>query len=98
MFFQVAEKMFELFLNYLKPDTIKAICEYVINIINKNTKVSDQEKEKVNINGSRTIKDSRTHEPKHITKEKEKKLVQEGRAFLAPLLALALEICWVPPF
>ena len=35
-------------LKHLKPDTIKAMCECVINIINKNIKVSDQEKRKIN--------------------------------------------------
>ena len=37
-------------LKHLKPDTIKAICECVINIINKNIKVSDPEKRKINKN------------------------------------------------
>ena len=31
---------------HLKPDTIKTICECVINIINKNIKLSDQDKSK----------------------------------------------------
>ena len=35
-------------LKYLKLDTIKAICEYVVNIINKNIKVSDQERRNKN--------------------------------------------------
>ena len=47
MFFQAQKK--EL-LKHLKPDTIKAICECVINIINKNIKVSDPEKRKINKN------------------------------------------------
>ena len=34
-------------LKHFKPDTIKAICECVINIINKNIKVNDQEKRKI---------------------------------------------------
>ena len=37
-------------LKHLKPDTIKAICECTINIINRNIKVSDQEKRKINRN------------------------------------------------
>ena len=37
-------------LKHLKPDTIKAICECTINIINRNIKVSDQEKSKINRN------------------------------------------------
>ena len=37
-------------LKYLKPDAIKAIHECVINIINKNDKVSDQEKRKIDRN------------------------------------------------
>ena len=37
-------------LKNLKPDTIKAICECAINIINRNLKVSDQEKRKINRN------------------------------------------------
>ena len=37
-------------LKHLKPDTIKAICECVINIIKKYIKVSDQEKRKINRN------------------------------------------------
>ena len=37
-------------LKHLKPDTIKAICECAINIINRNIKVSDQEKKRNNRN------------------------------------------------
>ena len=45
--YKVQEKEF---LKHLKPDTIKAIFECVVNIINKNVKVSDQEKRKINRN------------------------------------------------
>ena len=37
-------------LKHLKPDTIKAICECTTNIINRNIKVSDLEKRKINGN------------------------------------------------
>ena len=40
----------EEFLKHSKPDTIKAICECVINFNNKNIKVSDQEMRKINRN------------------------------------------------
>ena len=35
-------------LKHLKPDTMTAIWEYVINIINKNIEVSDKKKRKFN--------------------------------------------------
>ena len=36
-------------LEHLKPNTLEAICECVINnIINKNIKMSDQEEKKIN--------------------------------------------------
>ena len=37
-------------LKHLKPDTIEVVCEYAINLINKNIKVSDQERRKINRN------------------------------------------------
>ena len=41
-------------LKRLKPDAIKVIYECIINIINKNIKVSDQEKRKTNRNRDKT--------------------------------------------
>ena len=75
----------------LNPDTIKAIRECVINIINKNDKVSDQEKRKINRNRDkiRELVNLRTSR-----KKRKEILVQEGGAFLAPLLAPILE-CFV---
>ena len=75
----------------LKPDAIKAIRECVINIINKNDKVSDQEKRKINRNRDkiRELVNLRTSR-----KKRKEILVQEGGAFLAPLLAPILE-CFV---
>ena len=37
-------------LKHLKPDTIEVVCECAINLINKNIKVSDQERRKINRN------------------------------------------------
>ena len=75
----------EKLLKYLKPDTIKAICECAINIINKNIKVSDQETRKINRNRDkiRELVNTRT-----LQKKRKKNLVQEGDAFtlLAPIL------------
>ena len=75
-------------LKHLKPDTVKAMCECVINIINKNIKVTDQEKRKINRNRDKIWE---LVNPRTSQKTKRKKiLVQEGGAFLAPLLALIL--------
>ena len=70
----------EKLLKYLKPYTIKAICECAINIINKNIKVSDQETRKINRNRDkvRELVNTRT-----LQKKRKKILVQEGDAFLA---------------
>ena len=53
-------------LKHLKPDTINPICECVINIINKNIKVNDQEKKKINRNHDkiRELLNSRTSQKK----------------------------------
>ena len=74
-------------LKHLKPHTIKAICECVINIINKNIKVSDQEKRKINQNcdNIRELVNSRTSQ-----KKGKEILVQEGGAFLGPILVSVL--------
>ena len=74
-------------LQHLKPDTVKAICECVINIINKNINVKDQEKRKINRNRDkiRELMNLRTSQKKW-----REILVQEGGAFLAPLLAPVL--------
>ena len=72
---------------HLKPHTIKAICECVISIINNNIKVSDQAKKKINRNHDRNRK---FVNPRTSQKKKKKILVQEGGAFLTPLLAPVL--------
>ena len=74
-------------LEHLKPDKIKVIPECVINIINKNIKVSDQEKRKINSNRDkiRELVNQKTSQNK-----RKEILVQEGGAFLAPLLAPVL--------
>ena len=68
-------------LKHLKPDTIKAIYECVIDIINKNIRVSDQEKRKINRNHDkiRELVNLRTSQ-----KKRKEILVQERGAFLAP--------------
>ena len=71
-------------LKHLKPGTIKAICECTINIINTNIEVSDQEKRKINRNRDKIRE---LVNPKTSQKKRKKILVQEGGAFLAPLLA-----------
>ena len=74
-------------LKHLKPDTIKAICECVIIIIYKNIKVSDQEKGK--INGNRD-KIRELVNPRTSQRKRKEILVQEGGAFLCPLLTHVL--------
>ena len=74
-------------LKHLKADTIKAICECVINIINKNTKVSDQEKRKININLNKI---QELVNPRTSQKKRKEILVQERGTFSAPLPALVL--------
>ena len=74
-------------LKHLKPDTIKAICESTMNIINRNIKVSDQEKRKINRNRDKIRE---LVNPKTSQKKRKEMLVQEGGAFLAPLLAPVL--------
>ena len=74
-------------LKHLKPDTTKVICECTINIINRNIKVSDQEKKKINRNRDKI---QELVNPKTSQKERKEILVQEGGAFLAPLLAPVL--------
>ena len=61
-------------LKHLKPDTIKAICECTINIINKNIKVSDQEKREINRNRDKIRE---LVNPKTPQKKRKKILVQE---------------------
>ena len=46
-------------LKNLKPGTMKAICECVINIINKSIKVNDPEKRKINKNHHKTLQKKR---------------------------------------
>ena len=74
-------------LKHLKPDTIKVICEYVINIINKNIVVRDQEKRKINRNRNKI---QELVNPGTSQKKKKEILVQEGGAFVARLLAPVL--------
>ena len=74
-------------LKHLKPDTIKVICECTINIINRNIKVSNWEKRKINRNRDKIRK---LVNPRTSKKKKKEILVQEGGAFLAPLLAPVL--------
>ena len=71
----------ELF-KHLKLDTVKAICECGINFINRNIKVSDWEKRKINRN---RIKIQELVIPKTSQKKSKEILVPEGGAFLAPL-------------
>ena len=63
------------------------ICECTINIINRNIKVSDQEKRKINRNCDKIRE---LVNPKTSQKKRKRILVQEGGAFLAPLFALVL--------
>ena len=74
-------------LEHLKPDKVKETCECVINIINKNIKVSDQEKRKINRNRDKIWE---LMNPRTSLKKTKEILVQEGGAFLAPLLAPVL--------
>ena len=74
-------------LKHLKLDTVKVICECTINIINRNAKASDQENRKINRNRDkiRELVNLKTSQ-----KKRKKILVQEGGAFLTPLLATVL--------
>ena len=72
---------------HLKLDIIKVICECTIDIINRNIKVSDQEKRKVNRNRAKIRE---LVNPKTSQKKRKIILVQEGGAFLAPLFAPVL--------
>ena len=74
-------------LKHLEPDSIKVICECTINIINRNIKVSDQEKRKINRNRDKVRE---LVNPETPQKKRKEILVQEGGAFLAPLLAPVL--------
>ena len=74
-------------LKHLKPDTIKAICECSINIINRNLKVSDQEERKINRNRDKIRE---LVNPKTSQKKRKEILLQERGAFLASLLAPVL--------
>ena len=76
-------------LKHLKPDTIKAICECSINIINRNLKVSDQEERKINRNRDKIRE---LVNPKTSQKKRKEILLQERGAFLASLLAPVLWI------
>ena len=71
-------------MKHLKPDKIKAICEYTINIINKRIKVSDLEKTKISRNPGKIRE---LVNPRPPQKNTEEILAQEGGAFLDPLLA-----------
>ena len=73
---------------HLKPDIIKVICECTTNIINRNIKVSDQEKRKINRNRDKIRE---LVNPKTSQKKRKRILVQETGAFLAPLFAPVLE-------
>ena len=61
--------------------TIKAICECTINIIDRNIKVSDQEKTK----STEIVVRLRTRGFENITNEEEKYFSTERRCFLSPL-------------
>ena len=74
-------------LKHLRPDTIKVIYKCAINIINRNIKVSDQEKKKINRNPDKIRE---LVNPKTSQKKKKEILVQEGGVFLAPLHAPVL--------
>ena len=71
-------------LKHLKPDTIEVVCECAINLINKNIKVSDQERRKINRNRDNIweLVNQRTFQ-----KKRKENLVQEGGDFLASLPA-----------
>ena len=75
-------------MKHLKSDTFKAICECIINIINRNIKGSDQEKRKIDRNRDKI---RQLVNPKTSQKKRKKILVQEGGAFLDPLLATVLK-------
>ena len=70
---------------HLKPNTIKAICECTINIINRNIKASDRENRKINRNRV-TIRE--LVNLKTSKKKRKEILVQEDGGFLALLHAL----------
>ena len=55
----------------LKPDTIKSICECVINIIDKNIKVRDQEQRKIHKNRDKIRE---LVNPRRISQKKRKKI------------------------
>ena len=74
-------------LRHLKPDAIKAICEWVINIVSKYIKKSDHEKRKINRNHNK-IRD--LVNPTTSKKKRKEILVQKGDAFLASLLVPVL--------
>ena len=64
-----------------------SICECTINIINRNIKVSDQEKKKINRNRDKIRE---LVNPKTSQKKRKKILVQKGSGFLGPLHAAFL--------
>ena len=64
-------------LKHLKSDTIKATCECTISIINRNIKVSDQEKRKINRNRDKIRE---LINPKKSQKKRKEILVQEEGA------------------
>ena len=70
------------------------ICECTVNIINRNIKVSDQEKRKLS-----RYRDAIRELVNLKTSQKKRKeiLVQEGGSFLAPLLASSLGSLVGPP-
>ena len=74
-------------LKHLKPDTIKAICECSINIINSNITMSYEEKKIINRNRNKIRE---LVNPKTSQKKRKEILVQEGGVFLAPLLSPVL--------
>ena len=71
-------------LKKLKPNTVKAICDCAINIINKRIKVTEEEKKKINRHRDKIRE---LVHPKTSQRRRKKLLVQHGGAFLAPLLA-----------
>lgn len=77
----------KLLLKNLKPNTVKAICDCAVNIINKNVKVDEEQKKKINRNRDKIRE---LVHPKTSQRRRKKILVQHGGAFLAPLLAPVL--------
>ena len=66
-----------------KPDTIKSICECVINIIDKNIKVRDQEQRKIHKNRDKIRE---LVNPRRISQKKRKKISRRKTWFLSSLV------------